>query len=349
MLTISGSYGEGGGQILRSALSLSAILSIPVRISEIRARRPKPGLRPQHLTAVSALAEVTRAEIGGASAGSLEILFAPHGTRSGSYHFDVSRTAGSAGSVTLILQTLLPVLALSRGRSQLTLVGGTHVPWSPPFDFIASCFLPTAARLGLNASVSVEKWGFYPKGGGEARAEVFPVEGFKPVQLTDRGRLIKVCGISAVAGLPESIAARQAKAAAELLANSELEAAFETFIAPSAGQGTFIYISAQFENITLGFSALGERGKPAEAVGGEAARALLDFIGTGCAVEERLADQLLLYMSLAARAGGVSRMSVSRVTSHLLTNAWVIRQFMPEIIIDIKGVQGESGLVAVRT
>jgi RNA 3'-terminal phosphate cyclase (ATP) len=349
MITISGSYGEGGGQILRTALSLSSIMSVPVRICGIRANRPKPGLRPQHLTGVLALAELTRAEVAGAGVGSMDVTFVPHGARAGDYRFDVSRIGGSAGSVTLILQTLLPVLALSDGRSHLILVGGTHVPWSPPYHFIAGCFLPAVSRMGLDAEVSISKWGFYPKGGGEARAEILPAERFKPVELMDRGRLVRVSGISAVAGLPETIAARMAKSASELLAGNGVEAEFETVNASSPGQGAFIYISAEFENITLGFSALGERGKRAEAVGAEAASSLLDFIATGSAVEERLADQLLIYMSLAALRGGVSRMSVSRVTGHLLTNAWVIRQLLPEVRIDIDGAQGERGLVEVKT
>ncbi|HLB24905.1 MAG TPA: RNA 3'-terminal phosphate cyclase [Nitrospirota bacterium] len=344
MIVISGSYGEGGGQILRSSLSLSALLGEPVKILNIRRNRPKPGLRPQHLTSVLAVKELSRGEVTGAEVGSTELAFVPRDVRPGAYDFDVSRITGSAGSVTLILQTILPVLALSHGQSRVTLAGGTHVPWSPPFHFIERCFLPAVGRLGINATVSIERWGFYPKGGGRVVADVTPSAKLVPVDLTSRGRLVGVKLISAAANLPEGIAQRQADAAKGAVAGAGVEPDVEIINAPSPGQGTFVYISAEFENVTLGFSALGERGKRAETVGLEAARDFLGFMEMGACVDERLADQLVLYMALAE---GSSRMSVERVTSHLMTNIWVVGQFLPDVHIKVEGEEGSPGIVEV--
>ena len=175
MLHLDGSYGEGGGQILRTALSLSAWLGQPVRIDHLRAGRPKPGLRPQHLTAVRALAQITRAEVTGVELNSQELTFRPRAPQAGHYLFDVAERAGSAGSVTLIAQALLPPLLRAAGSSTLTLRGGTQVPWSPPAHYLFQVFLPALAQLGAEVKMTLERWGWYPRGGGEARWEIKPV------------------------------------------------------------------------------------------------------------------------------------------------------------------------------
>jgi RNA 3'-terminal phosphate cyclase (ATP) len=349
MLNISGSYGEGGGQMLRTALSLSAWLGVPFVISGIRIKRPKPGLKPQHLTALFAAAEITHAEVKGASIGSTEVRFMPGSPRPGKYFFDVSRGAaapgsgGSAGSAMLILQTLLPALAKCGAPSRLRIVGGTHVAWSPPFHFIDRSFLHSLSNMGLHTTLDINRWGFYPKGGGEVEAEIFPSK-FNPVELTDRGKLLGLKIISAAANLPDHIARRQADAALSAIRAHGLDARIELLRVNSIGQGTFVYIDAEFENIKTGFSALGERGKRAESVGMEAGKSFTDYVGSKGCVEKHLADQLLLYMALT---GGRCAMSVQEITSHLITNAWVIRQFLPGVVINISGKEGWAGTVEV--
>jgi RNA 3'-terminal phosphate cyclase (ATP) len=344
MLVIDGSTGEGGGQILRSSLSLSAILERPVRIVNIRAARPKPGLRPQHLTGLTAIADITRAKVSGAKTGSTEVVFEPGPVRPGRYVFDVSRTTSSAGSVTLVMQTLLPALLHAPGASTAVVRGGTHVAWSPPFHFLSECFIPAVGRIGADAGADIARWGWYPKGGGEASLSVRPLKHLGPVELVERGGLLRVEILSAVSNLPLSIAKRQAATAGEYLRASGIEPSVEIMEAPSYGTGTFVYVSAQFENISAGFSALGERGKRAEAVGKEAASALSRFMGSGACVEEHLADQLVLYMAVA---DGVSRMSVPRITRHLLTNIEVVRMFLPDIDIRVDGIEDGPGTVEV--
>jgi RNA 3'-terminal phosphate cyclase (ATP) len=334
---------------LRTSLSLSACLGMPFSISGIRMKRPKPGLKPQHLTALFAAAEITRAEVKGASVGSTAVAFMPGATHPGKYSFDVSRGAlatgsgGSAGSAMLILQTLLPALAMCPGPSRLRIVGGTNVAWSPPFHFIERSFLYPLSKMGLHTTLDIKRWGFYPKGGGEIAAEIFSSK-FIPVELTDRGRLLGLKIISAAANLPDHIPRRQADAALSVIRARGLDAKIELLRVNSIGQGTFIYIDAEFENIKAGFSALGERGKRAETVGMEAGKSFTDYIGSEGCVEKHLADQLLLYMALTS---GRCAMSVQEITSHLITNAWVIRQFLPGVVINISGEEKRAGTVEV--
>ncbi len=174
MLNLDGSYGEGGGQILRTSLSFSALLGAPVKIERIRAGRPKPGLRPQHLTAVRALARITGAEVAGAELHSQELTFKPRAPKPGHYLFDVAEKSGSAGSVTLIAQTLLPPLLQGGRPSTLILKGGTHVPWSPTAHYLIHVFIPALARLGAPVTMTLERWGWYPRGGGEVRLSLAP-------------------------------------------------------------------------------------------------------------------------------------------------------------------------------
>jgi len=333
--------GEGGGQVLRTSLSLSAITRTPITIDGIRISRPKPGLRPQHLMCVNAMAKICRAKVEGAEIGSTRLVFEPGETVHGEYRFDI----GTAGSVSLLFQTLLPALALSGGTSKLKLIGGTHVPWSPPFHFIKGSFLHTLSRHGLSAEVDIGMWGYYPKGGGEMTAKIHLSGGFTPMRLDERGELLGVSGVSAVSRLPMSIADRQAISVSDELLLSGIDTKLERIDTDAYGPGTFVYISAEYENVTLGFSALGAKGKLAEAVGKEAADAFISHRKSGACVEEHISDQLLVYMALA---DGVSRMSVSKITRHLTTNADVIRLFLPDVRIRIEGEESQKGTVEVE-
>jgi RNA 3'-terminal phosphate cyclase (ATP) len=348
MLTIDGSYGEGGGQVLRTSLALSAITGQPVRIEQIRAGRRKPGLRPQHLTAVRALAKVCDAGLEGARLNGEVLTFVPQTRpRAGIYTFDVAQVAkgGSAGSVTLLFQAVLLPLALAEGSSQLTLRGGTHVAWSPPFDYLKRVYLPTVARTGIQAKVSIRKWGWYPIGGGEIRATVQGRSGAAPGSLTldQRGKLLRVRGLSASSNLPKHIRMRQERAALQGLRSHGVNARVDVMDARSKGQGTLVFVWAEFEKVLAGFTALGERGKPAERVAEEAVQGLLAFLPSDGALDEHLADQMVLPLALAK---GVSHFTTTAVTAHLLTNAWVVNRFFPDSVC-IEGSEGRPGACTI--
>jgi RNA 3'-terminal phosphate cyclase (ATP) len=327
-LEIDGSYGEGGGQIVRTALTLSALTGRPVRLERIRAGRPNPGLGAQHLVAARGLAAVCGARLDGDRPGSSSLDFAPGGpARSGRYAVDVAagRRGGSAGSAALILQALLLPLALAPGRSELSVRGGTHVPWSPTADYLREVWLPALAALGVRAAVDQVAWGWYPRGGGEIAARIDGTTGpLSTVSLLEPGPLRLVRGRAVVANLPVSIARRMAERAGGLLDEAGLawDVVAERVCAPSPGAGLFLV--AEHDRIRAGATALGRPGLPAEAVAERAVEALLAHERSGGAVDPHLADQLLLPLALG---DGPSCFSTGAVSSHLRTNAWVLERF----------------------
>ncbi|MHB9073283.1 MAG: RNA 3'-terminal phosphate cyclase [Desulfobaccales bacterium] len=332
MLHLDGSYGEGGGQILRTALALAAVMGVPVRIERIRAGRPKPGLRPQHLTAVQALARVCQAEVSEANLGSQALTFKPRVPKAVRYLFDVAAKTGSAGAVSLIAQALLPPLLMAGAPTTIILKGGTHVPWSPPVHYLSQVFLPALAGLGATAELSLERWGWYPKGGGEVHLHITPVRTLTGVEWLTPAAPAALRALSAASKLPEHVARRQA---ARLTAR--LQESVPVEIIPASGQdpGSFVFLWGP----RAGFSALGARGKPAEQVADEVAEAYLAFRKSRAALDRHLADQILLYLALAR---GPSTFTTETVTSHLLTNVWAIEQFLgPKF--EVRGNLGEPG------
>jgi len=340
MLEIDGSIGEGGGQILRSALSFSCHLKRPFRIFNIRAGRKNPGLQPQHLTCVRAAQLVSGAEVRGDSTGSLELFFIPDKVDGGHYKFDI----GTAGSTSLVLQTILLPLCFAQGESDITITGGTHVPWSPPFHYLKYVFLPLLQRTGIDVSLEIERWGFYPKGGGIIRASVKPVSSINPINIEQMGRLKNLKGISAVGNLPLSIALRQKASALEVLKSHGLQAEIEVLSPPCIGQGTFLFLLGEFENSHAGFSSLGERGKRAEDVGKEAAAGFIRFYSGNGSIDGHLTDQIVPYLALTNKT---SSFTTQEITGHLLTNIWVIRRFI-DVEIEVKGKEKEIGKVTVN-
>ncbi len=337
MLHLDGAYGEGGGQILRTALSLAALLGQPVRIENIRSGRSKPGLRPQHLTAVRALGQVTRAEVTGAELSSQELTFRPGPPRPGHYLFDVAEKTGSAGSVTLIAQALLPPLLRAGAPSTLILKGGTHVPWSPPAHYLLQVFLPALAQLGAEVKMTLNRWGWYPRGGGEARWEITPAPTLLGVEWRTPAAAAAFRAISAAARLPEHVISRQAQ---RLKARLGEDLVVETMEASGLDPGSLVFLWGP----GAGFHALGARGKPAEKVADEVADEYLNFRKRQAAVDRHLADQIVLYLALAR---GPSRLITEEVTSHLLTNLWVIEQFLGPFF-QVKGGLGERGEIFCR-
>ena len=339
ILEIDGNYGEGGGQILRSSLSLSAILQRPIHIHSIRAGRKKPGLAPQHLTCVNAVAMITNAEVIGGALGSQTLTFRPQEICGGDYTFDVADIRPSAGALSLVFQSVALPLSYAKVPSTVTLRGGTHVPWSPTVHYLQEIFIPMAAKFGFEGSIQLNQWGWYPKGGGEAIARVQPTADWCDAQLRQRGKLRTISGISAASNLPEHIINRQHNQIQKRLARFNSPIKVERVKGESIGQGTLVFLKAEFENVHAGFSALGARGKRAESIADEACQALLDFLSSDAAIDPHLADQLILPMALAK---GESRFTTSQITRHLTTNIWLVQQFLP-VRFEINGAENEPG------
>jgi RNA 3'-terminal phosphate cyclase (ATP) len=344
MIEIDGSYGEGGGQIVRTALSLSCLLGKPFHLIDIRKGRPKPGLMPQHLVAVRAAQQLSRAEVRGDAKGSTELFFSPKGAEGGVFSFDIA----TAGSTSLVLQTLIPALLFCREKSSVTLRGGTHVPFSPSFYYLKEIFAPILRRLGLDIRLDIDSYGFYPKGGGVIRAEIEPTRGIMPLRIRKRGELSRIDGCSAVGNLPLSIAERQKQALLEMILPVMPLWGGHTHIeilnVPSVGQGSFIFLRAESANFLAGFSSLGARGKRAEVVAEEVAREFLAYYAVEGALDPHLADQVVLYLSLCEEQ---SVFTTSAITRHLLTNLWVISLFH-DFLYNIDGEIGEPGTVTIN-
>jgi RNA 3'-terminal phosphate cyclase (ATP) len=330
MLTLDASHGEGGGQIVRTALSLSVALRRSVTLDRIRTRRPKPGLQPQHLAVVQALATVSDASVEGDALNSTRVAFFPRTLRGGDYSFDVGAVRGSAGSVSLLLQALLLPLSLATEPSRLTLKGGTHVPWSPPVHYLTAVFLPALRHMGLQAEVELSRWGWYPRGGGEIEAHIRPTRNWSGLHWEATASSPLVTGISAVSHLPSSIAERQRARALQRLQGRGLKGDIARVEDTQAlGAGTFLFLSAVGEHAAGGFSALGRRGIPAEAVADEAVDSLLAYLDSGAAVDDHLADQLVPFLALTQTP---SSLTCPTRSSHLETVAWVVEQFLPSQI-----------------
>lgn len=348
MITVDGSYGEGGGQVLRTALALATITGQPLRLDHIRAGRRKPGLQPQHLTAVRAAARICNAALEGDKLDSQALTFAPRcGPQAGRYTFDVAQAArgGSAGSVSLIFQTVLLPLALAEGTSELTLIGGTHVPWSPPFDYLKRVYLPTLARAGLSAKIHLEKWGWYPLGGGVVKATIERAAGserteLQGLNLRERGPVQRVRGLAVSSGLPKHIREREAGTLLQVLRSNRLNPRVDILEGESKGTGTAVFVWVEAANTLAGFTTLGERGKPAERVAEDTAQELLAYLAGPAALDRHLADQLVLPLALAASS---SAWTTEAITPHLLTAAWVVNQFFPGRV-EVEGEESQPGI-----
>ncbi|MEW6221951.1 MAG: RNA 3'-terminal phosphate cyclase [Candidatus Hadarchaeota archaeon] len=347
MIEVDGSTGEGGGAILRTAVALSAVSKEPLHIYNIRARRDKPGLQPQHLKAVEALAKLTGAEVEGLRLNSTDIAFKPGLLDGGVYNIDI----GTAGSTTLILQALMPAAAFARKPVEVEIKGGTDNPFAPPVDFLKNVTLPVLRKMSYQGDVECLQRGHYPKGGGVVRAKIGPVEKLLPLNLTNPCKVTKVSGLAHAVRLPDKIATKMAHAASSALIHagcSDVKIKTETYAPsqdPHLGPGTGITLWAETENgAVLGASSLGKRGKPAEQVGKEAAESLAKQLKTGAAVDKHLTDQLIPYLALAE---GVSEITSSELTMHTLTNVSLVEQILG-VKFEVNGKQREPGRIRVR-
>jgi RNA 3'-phosphate cyclase len=347
MIEIDGSYGEGGGQILRTAVSLSALTMKAVRITNIRAGRPKPGLQKQHIAGIKVTGKIVNAEIKGLTVGSTCVEFVPHERQGGTIIYDV----GTAGSISLVLQAALLPAILSPDRISFRLKGGTDVKWSPPVDYMREVFAHTLKYLGPNIKILQKKRGHYPKGGGEVICDVTPVRDVNALEAVKLGNLNRIGGISHCVRLPDHVAERQATAAEDVIfkrLNIHAKITRESYDKsddPHLGPGSGIVVWAESEHgIRMGTDALGERGKTAESVGNEAATQLVPEVLSGFAIDSHLCDMLIPYLAIAPDN---SRIGVTKVTSHLATNIWVVEKLLGAEI-ELDGKIGESGTVLVR-
>jgi RNA 3'-terminal phosphate cyclase (ATP) len=338
MVLIDGSEGEGGGQVLRSSLALSMITGTPFTLANVRARREKPGLQRQHLTAVRAAAEVCSARVEGDAVGSRQVSFYPGPVRAGSYVFRV----GTAGSATLVLQTVLPSLLCADGPSELTLEGGTHNPMAPPFDFVDRVFLPWVNRMGPTVTATLARSGFYPAGGGRFTVSVAPSPRLAAIEVMTRGAVCERRVVARVAGLAWAIADREVKAADALLAWGESCLRAES-LPKDQGPGNVVLVEVGCEGARELFVATGERGVRAETVAERVAKEALDWLAADVPVGEHLADQLLLPMALAGNGAFVT----VEPSQHTVTNARVIERFLP-VSIGWEAKGGRAWEVTVR-
>lgn len=319
MLTIDGNMGEGGGQILRTALALSTVLGKPFQIVNLRAKRRRPGLQPQHLVCVQAAAEISGARVAGAQLDSKRLEFLPGATRPGEYRFDI----GTAGSTTLVLQTILPALMTATSATSLQLVGGTHNPQAPPYEFLAHSFVPLINRLGPRVQIALERPGYFPRGGGCLAVKIEPTASLAALRLFERGSPTLSRATATVAGLPIHIAERELRVVEETLGWSgeslQLKREPREF-----GPGNVLTIELGFEQVTEVVTGFGRKGVPAEIVAEEAVQAARRYLDSGVPVSEHLADQLLIPLALAGH-GAFTTLTPSL---HTRTNLAVIRQLL---------------------
>jgi RNA 3'-phosphate cyclase len=340
MIEMDGSFGEGGGQILRTSLALSLLTGQAFHLFNIRAGRAKPGLQPQHLMSVRAAATIGKAHIHGASQHSRDLIFEP-GTVIGSrYHFSI----GTAGATGLVLHTIyLPLAIRATDPSQLTIEGGTHVPMSPCYHFLETTWRSYMELLGVRINLQMRRPGFYPRGGGLIEVGIQPGLRLQPLQLLKRDPPRRISGFSAVCGLPIEIARRQARRATDRLRQTDIPVELREENWPD-GPGTVLALILDTKPVPTMFFALGARGKRAERVADEAAEQVLKYLtASPAAVDPHSADQIVLPLALAE---GPSEFTVSEVTSHLRTNVAVIRRFI-ERDITCKGAEGHPGSVKI--
>ncbi len=340
LVKIDGSYGEGGGSILRYALSLSAITLKPVEIFNIRAKRGKPGLRPQHLNAVRALAKLVDAQVEGDYVGSKRIVFLPKYRRSGRFEIDI----GTAGSISLIIQALLPASINANGEVVFTIKGGTDVPMAPPIDYMKEVFLSNIALMGAKVEMNIHRRGHYPKGGGIVELRVRP-SSLDPLVKVRRDDIKRIRGRAHAVKLPRHVVRRIARSAVKILSERGLSVDIEEEWSENShlGPGAGIVLWTESSPI-IGSDDLGKRGKPSEEVGRNAALRLLEEIDTGMALDRHSGDMIIPYLAIAS---GRSRVGISKLTLHAESNIWLVEQFLP-VRFRVEGELGKPSIVEVE-
>lgn len=337
MLQIDGSYGEGGGQILRYALALSAFTKKPVEINNIRANRPVPGIRPQHHTAISCIKSICKGAIEGLSIGSSKLTFLPGEVQPGEYSFDI----GTAGSMTLVFQACILSSINTTKPITIKLTGGTDVKWAPTWDYFTHVFLPLIQKMGVSTDAQLIKRGYYPKGGGEAVLTIYPVKKLQRLQLEEKQDFRKIEGIVHIANLPDHISKRMKHAALEIAVKNGIRSYIEVDKTTSFSPGTGITLWSKSDRTVVGSTFLGERGFTSEKIGENAAEQLIKEINVGATIDTFAIDQILPYMVLAE---GESVCMVSELSNHTQTNMWLLKQFF-DVKFEVKKQQDITKLI----
>lgn len=319
MLHIDGSYGEGGGQILRNAVALSVLTKKPIEITNIRANRPNPGIRPQHHTAISCIKSMCNAETEGLTINSKKLKFNPRDIQPGKYSFDI----GTAGSITLAFQACLLCSLKTTKPITIKLTGGTDVKWSPSWDYFTHIFLPLIQQMGIGIEAQLIKRGYYPKGGGEATVTIHPIEELKPLSLGEKQDFHEMEGIIHIAGLPSHISRRMKHTVLKLAVENNLKASIKTDQAVAYSAGTGITLWSKSNSAILGSTVIGERGVTSEKIGEEAAIQLINDIKTGASIDIYAIDQILPYMALTENE---SICMVRELSTHTKTTIWIIQK-----------------------
>lgn len=335
MIELDGATGEGGGQILRSALTLSMITGQPFRIQNIRANRPKPGLMRQHLVAVQAAAQICGADIGDTTVGSRTLEFVPQKVQGGDYKFAI----GTAGSCTLVLQTVLPALLFGDKPSVLHVSGGTHNPMAPPAQFLQRAYGRVLSEMGASFEMELNRFGFYPAGGGEITVKVQPCKELKPIDRISRGERSNAFAESFVAGIPNSVARRELECIGTGMGWDESQLRVRS-LSHDQGPGNVLMVTLEHQHVTEVFCGFGEKTVRAESVAKQVLQQVRHYVGSNAAVGEYLADQLMLPFALA----GGGRFTTDKVSKHAQTNAEVISQFLP---VDISFDSAENSHLCV--
>lgn len=337
LIKIDGSYGEGGGAILRNAVALSALTSKTVNINNIRANRPKSGLMPQHLNAVNAVAQLSGAECSKRDIGSDELIFKPGNIRGGKFEIDIK----TAGSITLVLQAFMIPAVFADSPVEIMIKGGTDVRWSPSVDYLQNVTLKILKKMGYAAKMDIIRRGHYPRGGGIVKAKIKPAQKLNPVKLIDL-KFDKIKGISHAVNLGEHVAIRQAESAEKVLEAGGIESEIEIEHSDNAsGPGSGIVLWSDGE-IPVGGSYIGERGLRAEKVGKKAAEEILYHISKGAALDKYMGDQIIPYIAIA----GNSEVKTAELTQHALTNIYVVERIMQKRF-EVEGRCSQTAIVKV--
>lgn len=335
MLEINGSYGEGGGQILRNAIALSTIIKKPIKIKNIRANRPNPGIKAQHYVTIKSIQQLCDAETKNLEIGSSKLTFIPGDFKGGDYKFEI----GTAGSITLVFQALILASLKSDTKTSIKLTGGTDVKWSPTWDYFQNVFIPIIKKTGIKVNTQLIKRGYYPRGGGEALITIQPISEIKPLQLDKEVEFSSVKGIVHIAELSNNISTRIKNAAIKTLIRNDLKPDIKVEENSSLSPGTGITLWAESNDIILGSTVLGERGMPSEEIGKNASTNLLSEIHSNSTLDIHAFDQLLPYMAIAQ---GTSSCIVKQMSSHAQTNMWLIKRLLDT---KFEAKQGEDHII----